>query len=121
MIKEEYVSFETAKLLKEKGFDEECMCYYDDEGDFNSHAINPSFINHEFSSYFTAPTQQMAMRWLRENHGIFIEIQKTMDGTQYVASLWKGDWYLHRVYGDTVFQTYESAAEFGIRAACEHL
>lgn len=121
MIKEEYVSFETAKLLKEKGFDEECVCYYDAEGGFNSHTINTSFVNHEFSNYFTAPSQQMAMRWLREDHGIFIQIDKEMGGTRYVASLWKEDWYLGRVYGNTVFQTYESAAEFGIRAACEHL
>ena len=30
MIQEDYVSFETAKLLKEKGFDEECQKYYGD-------------------------------------------------------------------------------------------
>ena len=28
MITEDYVSFETAKLLKEKGFDSECHSYY---------------------------------------------------------------------------------------------
>ncbi len=28
MITEDYVSFETAKLLKEKGFDDECQKYY---------------------------------------------------------------------------------------------
>ena len=32
MITEDYVSFEIAKLLKEKGFDELCYQKYDDEG-----------------------------------------------------------------------------------------
>jgi len=33
MITEDYVSFETAKLLKEKGFDEYCG-YYDQTGEY---------------------------------------------------------------------------------------
>ena len=33
MITEDYVSFETAKLLKEKGFNESCYTYYDDIDD----------------------------------------------------------------------------------------
>ena len=36
---EDYVSFETAKLLKEKGFDEPCFAYYSEleapEGMYN--------------------------------------------------------------------------------------
>ena len=53
MIQEDYVSFETAKLLKEKGFDEECQKYY---GDYK----------------YPCPTLQMAMKWLRKAHEIFI-------------------------------------------------
>ena len=32
MITEDYVSFETAKLLKEKGFDEPCVYVYRHDG-----------------------------------------------------------------------------------------
>lgn len=32
MIKEAYCSFEVAKLLKEKGFNEEVISYYDTDG-----------------------------------------------------------------------------------------
>ena len=32
MITEDYVSFETAKLMKEKGFDENTICKYADVG-----------------------------------------------------------------------------------------
>lgn len=76
MIEEAYVSFETAKLLKEKGFDEPCYAYYEDNGYFlkshSSNAIgnitNPCFFG------VAASTQQMAMRWLREVHRVFIEL-----------------------------------------------
>ena len=32
MNKEDYVSLEVAKLLKEKGFDEDCMAFYTRDG-----------------------------------------------------------------------------------------
>ena len=54
MITEDYCSFEIAKLLKEKGFDEKVISFYP-PGDIQR------------------PTHQMAMKWLREN-GIIIEI-----------------------------------------------
>lgn len=56
MIKEDYVSFEIYKLLKEKGFDGEIHTTFDKEG-------------------YTQPaiTHQMAMKWLREKHNLCIE------------------------------------------------
>ena len=70
MIKEDYVSLETAKLLKEKGFDaRECQnsprYYYNTDGQFSG----PSW-----DTEYTAPTLQMAMKWLREVHGIHINV-----------------------------------------------
>ena len=78
MIEEAYVSFETAKLLKEKGFDEPCEGFYVNSGVL-SHTLsnaNNSKWNEDKSTigYISAPTQQMALRWLREVHYIFIEI-----------------------------------------------
>ena len=37
MITEDYVSFETAKLLKEKGFDEDIDLWYDENGEMFIH------------------------------------------------------------------------------------
>ena len=78
MIQEAYVSFETAKLLKEKGFDEECWYWYEEDGYFNASnddygfQSNSDHISNDFIC--SAPTLQMALRWLREVHHIFIEI-----------------------------------------------
>lgn len=57
-IQEDYVSFETAKLLKEKGFDEPCMYYSTEE-----------------AVYIRKPTQALAIKWLRIKHNIHISIQ----------------------------------------------
>ena len=66
MIIEDYVSFETAKLLKEKGFDEGCPITYTPNGFFHTHNYRPLFGD------IFAPTLQMTMKWLREVHNIDI-------------------------------------------------
>ena len=53
MIEEDYVSFETAKLLKDNGFDEKVVSFYP-----------PGNIQR--------PTLQMAMKWLREWYYLYI-------------------------------------------------
>ena len=73
MITEDYVSFETAKLLKEKGFDEICSTAY--ETITNAHEIEQcSFSNWGKLNQVKRPTIQMAMKWLRKVHDIQIEI-----------------------------------------------
>lgn len=71
MVKESYVSFETAKLLKKKRFDEPCDHFYrfDSKELFRGTMFTNSQIGEKFHN---APTQQMAMRWLREVHNIGI-------------------------------------------------
>ena len=68
---EDYVSFETAKLLKEKGFDEGCRQYwYKGNLVFSRNEIwNRELDNYEDKGW-TAPTLQMAMKWLREKYNL---------------------------------------------------
>lgn len=77
MITEDYVSFETAKLLKEKGFDEVCEMFYckPHEGYMRNRKRN-EWRNSDLRENMTCtcPTLQMAMKWLREVHGLFIFI-----------------------------------------------
>ena len=75
MIQKEYVSFETAKLLKEKGFNEECFALYNPDGVLMQSGIRLNNIQvGRVKGSYSAPTQQMAMRWLREVHNIHISI-----------------------------------------------
>jgi hypothetical protein len=67
MVAEDYVSFETAKLLKEKGFDEVCFKYALNGEIYN----NGDFvISHVDDVEVGIPTLQTAMKWLRKEHGL---------------------------------------------------
>ena len=61
-ITEDYVSFETAKLLKKKGMDVSCFNYYTQKNN-----------NDGTSEAVTVCTLQIAMKWLRIEHNIHIE------------------------------------------------
>ena len=92
MIEEAYVSFETAKLLKEKGFPQEYDIYhslvyneedYEDEYEVQRMVLETKLVKAgTLSSYpISVPepkcyccTLQMAMKWLREIHNIHIAI-----------------------------------------------
>ena len=66
-ITEDYVSFETAKLLKEKGFDEPCVYVY-------RHDCSEDIWDADKEDIACQkPTLQMAMKWLRIEHNIHIE------------------------------------------------
>ena len=72
MITEDYVSFETAKLLKKKGFDEPCVWAYDPyNASFAKSYQEPK--NSELNEYeYSKPTLQMAMKWLREEEQLYV-------------------------------------------------
>ena len=73
MITEDYVSFDTAKLLKEKGFDEATAGTYYKDGTFEYLTINR--WNSKFVTPISAPTLQMACRWLTAVHNLFITFE----------------------------------------------
>ena len=70
MITEDYVSFEIAKLLNEKEFDERSTASYDLKGRLQE---GSAYWN-STPSWYAAPTLQMTMKWLREVHKIHIVI-----------------------------------------------
>ena len=97
MIKERYVNFEVASLLRDKGFDEPCHATYDTAVTGGK----PIFSEYDVLSYFpygmkntddkynmviSAPTQSMACDWLREKYKIHI-VLLFMPRKGYVASI----------------------------------
>ena len=66
-MKEAYVSFEVAKVLKEKGFNWECRTCYE-HGELKTEVFRRD-VNwngrHEVWELMSAPTHQMACAWLR--------------------------------------------------------
>lgn len=91
MIKEAYCSFEIAKLLNKKGFDEPLFEFYDDTGKVlysrHSKRLKISELDNELDNYYPHITHQMAMAWLREkNIGITPEVHITQDPKDYYWS-----------------------------------
>lgn len=135
MIEEAYVSFETAKLLKEKGFDvktEHKMWYvvkqFSTGCHWNSCTYKVGDITREYNDdcCISMPTQQIVMRWLREVHNIFIVIEPHMydyineKNSSYVASLWQGDNYYENITSKD-YPTYEEAVEEAIKYSLKNL
>jgi len=128
MITEDYVNFETAKLLKEKGFDVSVSSYYDadDMPPQHNEALWNWNLNKE-NYRFSAPTLQMAMKWLREVHNYDISIcldsyVEPYDNEYYIVIRRRKDKYenvspCEQVY----FNTYEEACEAGIKYCLENL
>ena len=86
-MKEDYVSFELAKKLKEKGFQERSIAYYDNFGVFRFNectCMSDDCIidiaglmwchnNKTGGTYIDAPTIAQVLKWLREKQ-IMVEI-----------------------------------------------
>lgn len=70
--KEDYVSLEVAKLLKEKGFDEPCLSQYTKSGTIWG-CQEPENFN-ESEGCFSRPTLYEAQKWLREKYQCYVQI-----------------------------------------------
>lgn len=76
-IKDQHVSYETAKALKDKGFNEPVDRIIWAHGDkINTVATLEKVRNSDLDSddMFSCPTHQMALSWLRETYHLFIEV-----------------------------------------------
>ena len=128
MITEDYVSFEIAKLLKEKGFDEPCHALYHDGEDKIFFGLDvDSYYNSILNvDCYTCPTLQMAMKWLREVHNLFIEIMVGDDDGKIwydfdVINIGKKDIPTVPIDNIVELETYEEASETAIKYCLEVL
>ena len=126
MIMEDYVSFETAKLLKERGFDESCTHVYNIENGRNLEAdfytcryVYNSWLDKNEPRLITAPTLQMAMKWLREVHNMHVDVDPS-EGDWASCVLELEDWSSISD-GLPAGNSYEEACEIGIKYALENL
>lgn len=99
MITEDYVSFKTAKLLKEKGFDELSIIFYSLDGNGEITLFDDEPLRNSEIDGYAKVTLQMAMKWLREKHNIIISIHPNdfkSNGTAcYKADIWIKDKYVY--------------------------
>jgi hypothetical protein len=115
MITEDYVSFEIAKLLKEKGFEQhKCQHSYTSKGEFKwSDDLDPYEC--------AAPTHQMAMKWLREVHKVNIEIHYNRFGENYKYLIIYKPEVLDDIRSLGVYFHYEETVEAALKYVLEYL
>ena len=125
------VTFETAKLAKEKGFDALCYDAFNSKGNLYSNGWCEYLYDNKVEIPFRsgvleskdvlAPTQSILAKWLREEHNIHIVISNN----NYNKLLnWSFD--LHKLpvgiiqmwkRGDDTYNTFEEAYEVGLQEA----
>ena len=134
MIEEIYVSFDTARMLKEAGFDVPCRGvyvtdrtgYYEFREYDNKQTTDDLCWNTEDGFYYEylAPTQALAARWLREVH--HINVYACFDYEEFDEK----KWFFTRehtmvtddsaVYCDVInYDSYEEALEAGLKHGLE--
>ncbi len=120
MIKEAYVSFEVAKILKEKGFNDPCLRVYDKNGIISIRYLGFDIPhNYTNSLLYLCPTHQMAMAWLREEKNCIISIWYT--GVCYASDYYIKDdnEEIHDIIG--TYETYNEAVEKSLKDVLTNL
>ena len=115
MIHEETCTYEVCKLAKEKGFPQDVFgtcemksaCYLDDGRFYKDGCIYP------IENAYTAPTQSLLQRWMREEKKIYV--------CPCIISDYEDDYTPHIVYwsfiivntesGDSIYREYERVDE----------
>ena len=127
---EDFCSFEISKLLKEKGFDEDCLMYYMENRKHIRDLVDEEWPKRLRNSkakedVITVPTHQMALKWLREINNIHITISLASD-CRYKYEVYK----LHSNYptelklseeSEEYYLFYQEATEAAIQYCLEHL
>lgn len=118
---EEFVTLETAKLLKKKGFNEYCkIVTWEDSGRIAQSAFR---TNKELPKLCCSlPTQSLAQKWLRETKNLHIEIYRNACGYGYAIvkannGTWREDDDSRGPNDSGLWNTYEEALEAGIQEA----
>ena len=126
-MEEQLISFETAKLAKEKGFDASCYDAFNSKGNLYSNGWCEYLYDNKVEIPFgsgvlqsqdiLAPTQSLLAKWLREEHNIIVLVDyEGIDGYYYKFYSYKEG---NKNYdaSDKNYNTYEEALEAGIQEA----
>ena len=122
MIEESYVSFDTARMLKEAGFDVPCTSQYTDGKCIWNVGYLYNFNEDDFG--YSRPTQALAARWLREVH--HINVYACFDYEKFDERKWFFTREHTMVNDDsavycsiTNYNSYEEALEAGLKHGLE--
>jgi len=126
-MEEQLIEFKTAKLAKEKGFNEETLYYFRSE-----HSLGKNTITYRTNTQmnvwddtqekWSAPTQSLLQKWLRDEHNIYVTAMPHEDSVFFKYNTRVPDKALHTggtrlMQYEFEFKTYEEALEEGLQEA----
>lgn len=114
---EELVTLETAKLLKEKGFNEYCKDIINHKGIMMETIFRTSKDLPKL--FYSCPTQSVAQKWLRETKNLHIEISYMYENywTYDILTIPRHDLIGLEDRASVRYNTYEEALEAGLQEA----
>lgn len=116
------ISFETAKLAREKGFDwntKLILQYSDKEGFEFEEIVNFPKYHPNGCISCKLPTQSLLQKWLREKHNLLITTGINREKVQRRYIFYIDGLKDHELIEESLkpFDTYEEALEFGLQEA----
>jgi hypothetical protein len=116
-MEEQLISFKTAKLAKEKGFNIPTNAVYVDNGTLSFARTNNEIdYNWNERGGYSAPNQSLLQKWLREKCNInVISYPSVCINQKYIYLLISNLELLEA--GNEKYNTYEEALEIGLREA----
>lgn len=118
MIEESYVSFDTAKLLKEAGFDVPCTSNYMTSKSWWNDLQRANFNASETT--YSRPTQALTTRWLREVHHYAVCVWYSAEHEKWFYAHGDLDNMISSEeysISDFIYDSYEQALEAGLQLA----
>ena len=117
---DDYVSFETAKLLKEAGFDWPCEKWFELKDGTPVEWGADARCNWNVSKDdFSRPTLSLAAKWLRRENNIYVEVIRKFTCWKFSLINLNPVCIIKLTAGS--FNTYEEALEEGLKEALEFL
>jgi hypothetical protein len=120
VIEPTYITFEQAKWLKEKGFDESCRMLINGAYEpFHLNLIETQFFQNNsvlLKDCYSAPEQWQVVEWLRVNHGIWVSICPSID-TNFEFMIYKKD----VIYGSGKYKSNFNSPQEAYSAAFDYI
>jgi len=122
-MKDQLITFPTAKLAKEKGFNIPCIGWYYSKNptqQYLEHCTIPINTNKLEVHNCSAPTQSLLQRWLIEKHNIYVAVNCNASGWYWelVKTNGTGIKSFIMLNSESGYHTlYEEALEVGLQEA----
>lgn len=130
----DFVDFDLAKKLKEKGFKEQCLAYYSKDTKFYYNTSYGSDVESAFKSFNSrpnhicgkrvdAPTISKVLKWLRKEKEIYClpYFEQGIDMWLYSICRPNAGCEFPEFISESIFNDYEQAAIAGIEYVLNHL